>query len=82
MASPDPIRKHLLDLLRMKGAHLNFEEATGGFPAALRGIKPKGAPHTPWQLLEHLRIAQYDILDFQPQPRLPGNGEIPRHSGQ
>ena len=68
MASPDPIRKHLLDLLRMKGAHLNFEETTGGFPAALRGIKPKGAPHTPWQLLEHLRIAQWDILDFSRNP--------------
>ncbi len=68
MASPDPIRKHLLDLLRMKGAHLNFEETTGGFPAALRGLKPKGAPHTPWQLLEHLRIAQWDILDFSRNP--------------
>jgi len=68
MASPDPIRKHLLDLLRMKGAHLNYEETVGAFPAALRGIKPKGAPHTPWQLLEHLRIAQWDILDFSRNP--------------
>ena len=64
----DPIRKHLLDLLRMKGAHLNFEETVGGFPAALRGIKPKGVPHSPWQLLEHLRIAQWDILDFSRNP--------------
>jgi DinB superfamily len=64
MASPDPVRKHLLELLRMKGAHLSFDEAVGGFPAALRGMKPKGATHTPWQLLEHLRIAQWDILDF------------------
>ena len=68
MASPDPIRKHLLDLLRMKGAHLNYEETVGAFPAALRGIKPKGAPHTPWQLLEHLRIAQWDILEFSRDP--------------
>ena len=68
MASPDPIRKHLLELLRMKGAHLSFEETVERFPAALRGVKPKGAPHTPWQLLEHLRIAQWDILDFSRNP--------------
>jgi hypothetical protein len=48
----------------MKGAHLDFDEAVANFPVELRGRKPKGAPHTPWQLLEHLRIAQWDILDF------------------
>jgi hypothetical protein len=68
MASPDPLRKHLLDLLFMKGAHLDFDAAVAGFPIALRGVKPKGAPHTPWQLLEHLRIAQWDILDFSRNP--------------
>jgi hypothetical protein len=68
MATPDPLRKHLLDLLRMEGAHLSFDEAVKGFPIELRGAKPKGAPHTPWQLLEHLRIAQWDILDFSRNP--------------
>ena len=68
MASPDPLRKHLLALLRMEGAHLSFDEAVKGFPIELRGAKPKGAPHTPWQLLEHLRIAQWDILDFSRNP--------------
>jgi hypothetical protein len=68
MASPDPLRKHLIDLLRMEGAHLSFDEAVKGFPIELRGAKPKGAPHTPWQLLEHLRIAQWDILDFSRNP--------------
>jgi hypothetical protein len=68
MASPDPLRKHLLALLRMEGAHLSFDEAVKGFPVKLRGAKPKGAPHTPWQLLEHLRIAQADILDFSRNP--------------
>jgi len=53
----------------MKGAHLEFEAAIKGFPAALRGVKPAGAPHTPWQLLEHLRIAQEDILDFCRNPK-------------
>ena len=52
----------------MEGAHLSFDEAVKGFPVKLRGAKPKGAPHTPWQLLEHLRIAQADILDFSRNP--------------
>ena len=58
------LRKHLADLLRMKGAHANFETALCDFPVELRGAKPAGAPHSPWQLLEHMRIAQEDILDF------------------
>jgi hypothetical protein len=68
MADLDPVRKHLVNLLRMEGAHLGFDEAVAGFPVALRGKKPKGAPHTAWQLLEHLRIAQWDILDFSSNP--------------
>jgi hypothetical protein len=68
MPNSDPLRKHLSDLLRMKGAHLGFDEAVAAFPVELRGIKPRGAPHTPWQLLEHLRIAQWDILDFSRNP--------------
>jgi uncharacterized damage-inducible protein DinB len=58
------LRGHLMNLLRMKGAHLSFQEAVKNFPEELRGRKPEGAPHTAWQLLEHLRIAQEDILDF------------------
>jgi DinB superfamily len=58
------LRKHLADLLRMKGAHLDLESAASDFPVALRGAKPHGAPHSPWQLLEHMRIAQWDILEF------------------
>jgi uncharacterized damage-inducible protein DinB len=63
------LRKHLADLLRMKGAHLDLESAVSGFPAALRGVKPPGAPHSAWQLLEHMRIAQEDILDFCRNPK-------------
>jgi hypothetical protein len=62
------LRQHLAILLRMKGAHVNFAAAIADFPAALRGVKPPGAPHTAWQLLEHLRIAQQDILDFSRNP--------------
>jgi hypothetical protein len=52
----------------MDGAHLSFDDAVADFPIKLRGVKPQGAPHTPWQLLEHLRIAQWDILDFSRNP--------------
>lgn len=48
----------------MHGAHISFDDAVADFPAHLQGSLPTGAPHTPWQLLEHLRIAQWDILDF------------------
>jgi len=58
------LRKHLDNLLRMEGAHLDFDAAVAGFPVHLRGKKPKGAPHSAWQLLEHMRLAQWDILDF------------------
>jgi uncharacterized damage-inducible protein DinB len=58
------LKTHLLNLLDADGAHLNFHDALKNFPPELRGLKPKGAPHTPWQLLEHLRIAQWDILEF------------------
>ncbi len=58
------LREHLLYLLEGRGAHVDFEKAIGRLPAKLRGAKPKGAPHTPWQLLEHMRIAQWDILEF------------------
>lgn len=62
------LRKHLAELLNMKGAHLAFEEAVAGFPPELRGVKPARAPHTAWQLLEHMRLAQEDILDFSRNP--------------
>jgi DinB superfamily len=63
------LRKQLADLLRMKGAHINLDAALSGFPVALRGAKPPGAPHSAWQLLEHMRIAQEDILDFSRNPK-------------
>jgi DinB superfamily len=62
------LREHLANLLRMKGAHATFHETATDFPAHLRGVKPKGASHSPWQLLEHMRIAQEDILDFSRNP--------------
>jgi hypothetical protein len=62
------LRKHLDNLLRMKGAHLTLEAAVADFPVALRGSKLAGAPHSAWELLEHMRIAQEDMLDFSRNP--------------
>jgi len=64
-----PLRKHLADTLRMKGAHLTFDEAVSDFPTDQRGAKPHGAPHSAWELLEHMRLAQEDILDFSRNPK-------------
>ncbi len=69
MTNPDPLRKHLLELLEGGHAHLDFEAAIADLPADLRGAKPPGLPHTPWRLLEHLRIAQWDILRFSVDPK-------------
>jgi hypothetical protein len=63
------LRKTLTELLRMKDAHVSLQDAVSDFPPALRGVKPPGAPHTAWQLLEHMRLAQEDILDFSRNPQ-------------
>jgi hypothetical protein len=63
------LRTQLAALLRMKGAHVNLENALADFPPALRGAKPNGVPHSAWQLLEHMRIAQADLLDFSRNPK-------------
>jgi len=62
------LREHLLYLLRGGGAHLDFEKAIDGLPAELRGAKPAGLPFTAWRLLEHLRISQWDVLEFSRNP--------------
>jgi hypothetical protein len=58
------LRRHLLNLLHGKGAHVDFDAAVNGFPLDLRGKRPEGAAHSPWEILEHMRIAQWDILEF------------------
>jgi len=64
MKEIDILRNHLVELLIGRNAHVDIESALKGLPAKLRGAKPKGSPHTLWQLLEHIRIAQWDILEF------------------
>lgn len=58
------LREHLVSLLKGGGAHVHFMDAVEGFPEAKRGAFIAGLPHTGWQLLEHSRIAQWDILEF------------------
>jgi DinB family protein len=58
------LRQHLLDLLNGGQAHTTFEAAIKNLTPNLRGTKPGNFPHSPWMLLEHLRIAQRDILEF------------------
>jgi hypothetical protein len=65
--TPDPhrsLREHLLYLLEGGGAHLHFDQAIDGIPPQLRGKTVHPVPHSPWRLLEHMRIAQWDILEF------------------
>lgn len=62
------LRKQIAAMLDGGHAHAKFDDAVNGIPANLRGVKPPGLPHSPWMLLEHLRIAQWDILDFSVNP--------------
>jgi hypothetical protein len=63
------LREHLVNLLKGGHAHLDFDAAINGVPKDLRGAKPKGLPHTCWRLVEHMRIAQWDILRFSIDPK-------------
>jgi hypothetical protein len=63
------LREQLQKVLAWGEAHVDWPEALKGFPAKLRGVRPKGAPHSAWELLEHVRIAQWDILEFSRNPK-------------
>lgn len=69
MIEDKSLRQHLVNLLRSNQAHLDFDAVIRGLPARLRGVKPKGLPYTAWRLLEHMRIAQRDILEFSRNPK-------------
>ena len=63
------LRKHLVELLKGGSAHVGFSDALQDFPRDKRGAFAPGLPHTGWQLLEHTRIAQWDILEFSRNPK-------------
>ncbi len=85
------VRKHVLALLRGGNTHISFDDFVADFPVDACGRKIEGLPYTSWQVLEHMRIAQWDILEFSrdaahvspkfpkgywPDPDEPGNAEL------
>jgi hypothetical protein len=69
MHSDQTLRAELDRLLSGHGAHAGFDAAVADLPAKLRGTKPERAEHSPWQVIEHLRIAQWDMLEFSRDPK-------------
>ncbi|HEU5305371.1 MAG TPA: DinB family protein [Gemmatimonadales bacterium] len=68
MAQIDSIRAAIARLLDWEDAHGGFDKIVAGLPPQLQGKVPPGLPYSPWQLLEHLRLAQQDILEFCRNP--------------
>ena len=68
MTTTDALREQLVRLLDWKDAHATFDQAVAELPSKLYGVQPAGLPYSPWQLLEHLRITQHDILEFCVNP--------------
>jgi hypothetical protein len=64
MTTESAIRKQLAAMLAWKDAHVDFDAAVAGIPPEARGTRPANLPHSPWEVVEHLRLAQHDILDF------------------
>ena len=62
------LRQQLIENLKSSRAHTEFAQAVEDFPAPLRGVRPPGAPHSAWELLEHMRIALWDIVEFTRDP--------------
>jgi hypothetical protein len=63
-ASDKALRDQLSRLLEVSGAHTDFDDAVAAVAPGARGTRPTGLPHSPWELLEHIRLAQRDILEF------------------
>ena len=68
MKSDDIVREQLLALLRGGHAHMSFDQAANDFPLAYVNTRPPDTPYTLWHLLEHMRLAQWDILEFIRNP--------------
>ena len=63
------LRRQLVELLAGGGAHAKFEDVVKNLPAKLRAARPVNFPHSSWMILEHLRLAQWDILEFSRNPK-------------
>jgi uncharacterized damage-inducible protein DinB len=64
MTTDSAIRKQLAAVLAWKDAHVDFDAAVAGIPPEVRGTRPANLPQSPWEVVEHLRLTQHDILDF------------------
>jgi hypothetical protein len=68
MGKVDMLREQFIKLLGWQDAHVNFDSAVEGIPTPLQGVRPEGLPYSLWQLLEHMRLTQRDIVDFCRDP--------------
>ena len=64
----ETIREHLVELLLAENSHVTFEAAVEGLAPSLRGVRPHGALHSPWEVLEHIRLGQWDYLEMARNP--------------
>lgn len=62
------LRQHIVNLLTVRQAHMTFDDAVKDFPLDKINTRPPNVPYTPWHLVEHLRISQWDILDYMRNP--------------
>jgi hypothetical protein len=69
MPNDKALREHVISLLKGGSAHVDFDSAVKDLPPDLRGKRPKGADHSPWEILEHMRLALWDILEFTRNPK-------------
>jgi hypothetical protein len=68
-SADEAVRRHLLELLAGRSAHLDFDAAVAGMPWRRAGERPEGAAHSVWQLVEHLRAALWDLVEFSRDPQ-------------
>ncbi len=71
------LREHLISLLSGGNAHVDWKGALAGIPPKLRGVCPAGMPYSIWELFEHMRIAQWDILEFSRDAKHVSRAEMP-----
>jgi hypothetical protein len=69
MTNDKSLREHLANLLKSGDAHADFDAAVKGLAPQLQGKRPEGASHSAWEILEHMRLAQWDILEFTRNPK-------------
>ena len=69
MTKTDPLREQLSRFIDFGDAHATLDAAIADLDPKLQGTRPPGLPHSPWELLEHIRITQHDILDFSVNPK-------------